>query len=30
VIYRTRSHLPNRVRLLIDFVVGGLTHQSGI
>lgn len=24
VIYRTRSHLPNRVRVFIDFVVGGL------
>ncbi|HLZ82646.1 MAG TPA: LysR family transcriptional regulator [Caulobacteraceae bacterium] len=28
VIYRTRTHLPNRVRLFIDFVVGGLTQQS--
>ncbi|HZZ33572.1 MAG TPA: LysR family transcriptional regulator [Phenylobacterium sp.] len=25
VIYRTRTHLPNRVRLFIDFVVDGLT-----
>lgn len=28
VIYRTRSHLPNRVRLFIDFVVGGLTKRD--
>jgi DNA-binding transcriptional LysR family regulator len=28
VIYQTRSHLPSRVRLFIDFVVGGLTGRD--
>ena len=28
VIYRTRRHLPNRVRLFIDFVTGALTKRG--